>query len=155
LEQIRYFINRGGSAFEIDPFRLMEGSLSLDEIEAFMEARDGDVLIYSSQEPAEVRQNQARSGGRVSAVLEGTMGALAEYAVATGIKHLVVAGGETSGAVGLALNCTAFEIGSSLAPGVPLLYPLDFPEVRMVFKSGNFGGEDFFVRALATMKEDV
>ena len=77
--------------------------------------------------------------------------ALADIAVRAyhyGYNRIIAAGGETSGAIALALGFDAFLIGKSIAPGVPVMIPLRRPEVRLVLKSGNFGQPDFFVRAL-------
>jgi uncharacterized protein YgbK (DUF1537 family) len=45
----------------------------------------------------------------------------------------------------------AFRLGPEIAPGVPLMRTIgrDGGEMQMALKSGNFGGEDFFARALA------
>jgi uncharacterized protein YgbK (DUF1537 family) len=61
---------------------------------------------------------------------------------------VIVAGGETSGAVTKALGYRAFEIEESVAPGVPIMIPVNHEEIRLVLKSGNFGQPDFFDRAL-------
>lgn len=65
-----------------------------------------------------------------------------------GCVRFIVAGGETSGAVAKALGYRSFYIGPAVAPGVPVMIPLDSPDVRLVLKSGNFGQEGFFERAL-------
>lgn len=64
------------------------------------------------------------------------------------IYRIIVAGGETSGAVTKALGYDTFLIGESVNPGVPVMTPLTAPEIRLVLKSGNFGKEDFFERAV-------
>jgi uncharacterized protein YgbK (DUF1537 family) len=151
LRQIHYFKKCGGAALELEPSKLIDGAISLNEIETFIQEQSGNILVFSSQEPAKVRENQKLKGKQVSEVLEATMASLAKYAVNNGIRKLIVAGGETSGAAARALNCTTYAIGPSLAPGVPLLYPLDLPGVSIVLKSGNFGDEDFFVKALIAM----
>jgi len=151
LEQVCYFQKHGGASFMMSPSRLMDGSLSLDEIWSFIENHDTDILVYSSQEHAEVKKNQEIGGAKISEILEEAMAVLGSRAVAAGIKNIVVAGGETSGAVTRALNCTAYEIGVSIDPGVPILYPLSLNGVQLTLKSGNFGGENFFVKALAMM----
>ena len=69
-----------------------------------------------------------------------------------GIKRIIVAGGETSGAVALALGFHSFIIGSSIAPGVPIMIPVEDKTVRLVLKSGNFGQADFFQQALSKTK---
>ena len=154
LGQVRYFLKHGGASFMIDPVKLAEGSLTLDEIWSFIETRSGDVLVYSSQDHSDVKRNLELSGAAVSELLEQTMANLGSRAASYGIKNIVVAGGETSGAVTRALNYSAYEIGASVDPGVPILYPLYFSEMQIVLKSGNFGGEDFFVKALAMMRKE-
>ena len=64
----------------------------------------------------------------------------------------MVAGGETSGAVISALNLTAFNIGPEIDPGVPALSTTD-GTLAVALKSGNFGGETFFRKALAVLEE--
>ena len=65
-----------------------------------------------------------------------------------GWRRLIVAGGETSGAITRKLGLDSYDIGESVAPGVPVLIPPRFPGLRLVLKSGNFGQKDFFLRAL-------
>jgi uncharacterized protein YgbK (DUF1537 family) len=69
--------------------------------------------------------------------------------VEDGVRRLVVAGGETTGAVIDALGVRTFEVGGELAPGVPVL-TADRPggPLLLVAKSGNFGGPDLFAEAL-------
>ena len=76
------------------------------------------------------------------------MADIAERAVASGVKNIIVAGGETSGAVTRNLGMQSFLIGESVAPGVPIMIPAENRSLRLVLKSGNFGQEDFFRRAL-------
>ena len=68
-----------------------------------------------------------------------------------GIGRVVVAGGETSGAVVNGLGVTALEIGPRLAAGVPMVRPLN-ADLVLALKSGNFGGETFFEDALHLMR---
>ena len=79
------------------------------------------------------------------------------YGVAawSGVRRLIVAGGETSGAVVQALGVRQLRIGAAICPGVPWTQaegasfnpPLDAP-LHLALKSGNFGGADFFDQAL-------
>ena len=63
---------------------------------------------------------------------------------------MVVAGGETSGAVVEALSVKALRIGSQIDPGVPAVQAL--PDgLLLALKSGNFGAQDFFSKALEIM----
>ena len=116
--------------------------------------RKGPIVIASSAEPAEVAALQARHGG-VSAghAIERALAEIAAGLVAAGVRRLVVAGGETSGAAVDRLGVAAFRLGPEIAPGVPLMRTRgrDGGELQMALKSGNFGGRDFFARALGMM----
>lgn len=76
---------------------------------------------------------------------------LASALAQRGIQTFIVAGGETSGAVGQALDCQQLEVGPTIAPGVPWLKARE-RERYVAFKSGNFGDEDFFFRAQQLMR---
>jgi 3-dehydrotetronate 4-kinase len=65
---------------------------------------------------------------------------------------LVVAGGETSGAVASSLDLGALTIGQEIDPGVPVLLSQGEKPIALALKSGNFGSDDFFVKALERMK---
>ncbi|KQP08127.1 serine kinase [Methylobacterium sp. Leaf99] len=139
----------------LDPERILAGAGAVSDAVAWAGARigAGPVLIASSAEPATVRALQARHGGEaVGHAIEAALAALAEALVARGVRRLVVAGGETSGAVVDRLGLRAFLLGPEIAPGVPVLRTLGgATPMRLALKSGNFGGPDFFVRALALM----
>ncbi|TXN15768.1 four-carbon acid sugar kinase family protein, partial [Methylobacterium sp. WL93] len=77
---------------------------------------------------------------------------LAADLVACGVRRLVVAGGETSGAVVDHLGLKAFLLGPEIAAGVPVLRTAGGDPMLLALKSGNFGGRDFFLRALALMQ---
>jgi uncharacterized protein YgbK (DUF1537 family) len=111
------------------------------------------VLIASSEDAGAVSRIQARHGREhAGCVIEAAMAALAETMVARGVRRLVVAGGETSGAVVDRLALPAFLIGQEIAPGVPVLHSVGRAErIALALKSGNFGGPDFFADALAAM----
>ncbi|WP_372426696.1 3-oxo-tetronate kinase [Salinarimonas chemoclinalis] len=115
----------------------------------------GPVAIATSADPDAVSAVQARFGARVAgAALESLMARVAEHLVAWGLRRLVVAGGETSGAVVEALQVKALRIGAEIAPGVPATLALGAPAgaLALALKSGNFGGEDFFARALEALR---
>jgi uncharacterized protein YgbK (DUF1537 family) len=114
---------------------------------------DGPVLIASSAPPSEVQALQARfgreQGGRA---IEDAMALIAEGLVQAGVRRLIVAGGETSGAVVDRLGLRAFVIGPEIAPGVPVLRTAGGgDQMLLALKSGNFGGADFFADALRLM----
>ena len=77
------------------------------------------------------------------------MARLATGLVAQGVRKLVVAGGETSGAVVSALGAKALRIGRQIDPGVPWTSALGGTPLSLALKSGNFGGRDFFAKAIA------
>ncbi|MBP2149908.1 3-oxo-tetronate kinase [Xanthobacter flavus] len=114
----------------------------------------GPVLIAASGAPEQVAEVQARFGRHAAGVaIEHGTAAISEGLVAAGVRRLVLAGGETSGASVDRLKIPAFLVGPEIAPGVPLLRTEGQPGEPMVLalKSGNFGGPDFFAKALAMM----
>lgn len=108
---------------------------------------DKPILIYSSADPADVTKAKSSNGHDVSERLEAAFGAIGAALVASGVGQLVVAGGETSGAVFQALGITQLAIGPEIAPGVPWTRSLDHTDLILAAKSGNFGAEDFFLTA--------
>ncbi|MGZ5983816.1 MAG: 3-oxo-tetronate kinase [Caulobacteraceae bacterium] len=113
----------------------------------------GPVLIASTAPPEEVQALQARFGrDRAGHVIEQAMARIAQGLVQGGVRRLIVAGGETSGAAVDRLGLKAFAIGPEIAPGVPVLRTVDSGAAMMLaLKSGNFGGPGFFADALQLM----
>jgi uncharacterized protein YgbK (DUF1537 family) len=112
---------------------------------------DGPVLVYATDTPEAVAAAQAALGReRAGAVVEQALAHVARGLVDHGLARLVVAGGETSGAVVEALGVRALRIGSQIDPGVPVVQALP-GGLALALKSGNFGGEDFFGKALDVM----
>ncbi|MGB0412141.1 MAG: nucleotide-binding domain containing protein, partial [Pikeienuella sp.] len=119
---------------------------------ALSQPEDNPVLIYSSADPAVVGALQAKYGrAETGEAVERVMGQVACTLVAQGFGRIVVAGGETSGAVVLALGVTALRIGPEIDPGVPWCETVSEQPVAMALKSGNFGGEDFFSKAFGLL----
>jgi uncharacterized protein YgbK (DUF1537 family) len=144
--------NHPAMACEVD--RVMAGEIKPEHLVAFVQANAGKApLIYSSDMPETVAAGQARYGGaNVAHALEELFAATARALVAAGTRRLVIAGGETSGAVVSALDIEAVEIGPEIDPGVPaLLAPGERP-LALALKSGNFGAPDFFEKALAVLE---
>jgi uncharacterized protein YgbK (DUF1537 family) len=115
----------------------------------------GPVLIASSSTPDQVAALQARHGRDAAGhAIEQAMADLAQGLVGSGVRRLVVAGGETSGAVVDRLGIPGFLVGREIAAGVPVLRAVGSPENEMslALKSGNFGGADFFGDALKLMR---
>jgi uncharacterized protein YgbK (DUF1537 family) len=155
LEQIEDFKNTNGKYIRINPSALMDGSQTKDEIWEYIESTNEDaVLVYSSDSPDNVREAQKAGSQVVSDLLEQTTAYLAKKAVENGFNRIIVAGGETSGAVTKVLEYDSYLVGESIAPGVPVMIPLNNKNIRLVLKSGNFGQQDFFMRAVNTTRED-
>lgn len=109
---------------------------------------DGPVLIYSSAGPEERAAATAAMGPGTAQLLETTLGALARAAVDRGARRVVVAGGETSGAVVRALGVRAVDVLGEEDTGVPWCVTMEKPAVSLLLKSGNFGRPDLLVRAV-------
>ena len=100
-----------------------------------------------------MRALQARHGVEAAGhAIEGALARLAAALVERGVRRLVVAGGETSGAVVDHLGLRAFRVGPEIAAGVPVLRTESAEPMLLALKSGNFGGRDFFARALDLMR---
>ena len=98
----------------------------------------GETILVHGGEP----------GGRLPHEVEAALATVARHAVDAGARRVVVAGGETSGAVLQALGVRALAVGEEIAPGVPWMTTLEEPRLSFALKSGNFGGPDFFLEAL-------
>ena len=108
---------------------------------------DRPVVIAASAPPEKVAALQAKLGrDAAGALIETAMAAIAEGLVAQGVGRLVVAGGETSGAVVQRLGVTALRIGPEIDPGVPWTFA-EPRGLHLALKSGNFGARDFFLKA--------
>jgi len=119
---------------------------ALDWVEGKL-AADRPVVIAASAPPEKVAALQAKLGrDAAGALIEAAMAAIAEGLVARGVGRLVVAGGETSGAVVQRLGVTALRIGPEIDPGVPWTFA-EPRGLHLALKSGNFGARDFFLKA--------
>lgn len=148
LGQIAAYQASGGPSVKVDPVSVLEGTCSAGSLWEQYSGRD-NILFYSSDSAENVKNTQRLGRERVAAALEETMASLAQLAAQSGYTQIIVAGGETSGAVTKALGYDAFWIGQSVAPGVPVMAPVTEGALRLVLKSGNFGQPDFFTRAIA------
>ncbi len=113
---------------------------------------DTPVVIAASAQPEQVAALQARLGrAQAGALVEQALARIAEGLVARGVRRLVVAGGETSGAVVSQLGVKSLRIGAEIDPGVPwTLAEGAGPTLRLALKSGNFGAPDFFLKAFTS-----
>lgn len=146
--QIKSFIASGGAALPIIASKLNQDETHLQSLIDAVEYQGGQLLIYSDPESKQADQTPDISAEN----LEKAMAALAKHAINLGIEKVIVAGGETSGAVVQALGFESFTIGEPVAPGVPILRPTENEGIQLVLKSGNFGQDDFFARAISLME---
>jgi uncharacterized protein YgbK (DUF1537 family) len=149
--QVAHAIAAGVPALALDPLALSQGEVTPQSILAWARPRlaAGPVLIYSTADPDAVRSVQDRLGrDAAGALIERTHAEVAQGLVKSGVSRLVVAGGETSGAVVEGLGIRSLEIGPEIDPGVPWTRSLSAPVLALALKSGNFGAPDFFIKAL-------
>ncbi|WP_313518914.1 nucleotide-binding domain containing protein, partial [Pseudomonas sp.] len=148
--QVAAWLEAGRPALRIDPLALARGDAVVADALAFAE-RDEPVLIYATSAPEEVRAVQQELGvERAGTLVEQALGEIARQLYEAGVRHFVVAGGETSGAVVQALGVRALRIGEQIDPGVPATGAIGL-DARLALKSGNFGGVDFFAKALGQL----
>ncbi|MFC8130255.1 3-oxo-tetronate kinase [Streptomyces sp. NPDC057302] len=150
--QVREFLRGGRPAFSVDPLRIAAGEDVAGQALAFAAAHlaDGPVLVYSTETPDAVKSVQGRLGAaEAGALVEQTLARVAQGLMGLGVRQLVVAGGETSGAVVQALGVTGLRIGPQIDPGVPWCAAAlpGGDTLHITLKSGNFGGPDFFASA--------
>ena len=159
LAQVAYMRERA-PVFQIDPLATAAGRNIADEALAWAGDKLGDqpILFAATAPPEAVAAVQQKLGREAAGTLvEGIMAEIAQGLVARGVRRLVVAGGETAGAVVQALGVTGLRIGRQIDPGVPWTVSLpgnaDEPALALALKSGNFGAPDFFLHAFSALEE--
>ncbi|MEJ5151416.1 3-oxo-tetronate kinase [Comamonas sp. MYb396] len=156
--QVAHFIASGRPALAIAPLRMAAGDAVVREALDWARPHlaSGPVLVYSTAEPDAVRSIQAQLGvEQAGALVEQTLAAIARGLVELGVRQLVVAGGETSGACVQALGIAQMRIGGQIDPGVPWCHAASpaAPEgLHIALKSGNFGSTDFFTKAFTSLQ---
>jgi len=134
---------------ELDPLATPDAAALTAQAIAWGEGKLGDhpVVIAGSGTPEQVQALQAKLGREAAgALVEQALSNIAEALVARGVGRLVVAGGETSGAVVSRLGVRSLRIGPEIDPGVPWTHA-EPGGLHMALKSGNFGARDFFLKA--------
>jgi uncharacterized protein YgbK (DUF1537 family) len=145
------------AVLHLDPDQVVAGKDEARRALAWAKDRlkEGPVLIASSSTPDQVAALQARHGRDAAGhAIEQAMADISEGLVQAGVRRLVVAGGETSGAVVDRLKIPGFLVGEEIAAGVPVLRAVGAKQGDMLLalKSGNFGGRSFFSDALGLMR---
>jgi len=149
-EQVETFKTKAPSR-ELAASDIMEDRLSLQELVEWTLKQDQAPLLYSSAEPETVAAAQEKYGkDESSEAVERLFANLAAALSQSGVTRIVVAGGETSGAVVSGVSAETLEIGPRIAAGVPALKVAE-NELLLALKSGNFGGPDFFGEALSVL----
>jgi len=139
-----------GTMIELVADEVLAGHVDAADVATRLLTADGLPVAYSSDAPEAVRAVQERHGREASAAAFETLFAdIARHLVAGGTKRLIVAGGETSGAVVDALAPDELGIGPEIDPGVPALRA--GADLVIALKSGNFGAPDFFVKAATVL----
>ncbi|MFT4097041.1 MAG: four-carbon acid sugar kinase family protein [Rhodoblastus sp.] len=155
LEQLA-IAEKSMPVLRLDTDALMQGETEILRALSWASDRiaNGPLAIAASAAPEAVQRMQEKYGRDAAGhAIEQATSRIAAELVARGVKRLVVAGGETSGAAVDRLQIPAFLVGPEIAPGVPVLRTVGGPHgaLQLALKSGNFGGPDFFAKALGMM----
>ena len=147
---------------------LIYSTASAEEVRAFRAAVADRAIQPSANQPNQPGHRMQGASGAdgaglaasVEEAIEGVLARITAALVEQGVRRLIIAGGETSGAVVRALGARALRIGPEIAPGVPWTATLDVagnepdqadrthqPTLALALKSGNFGDVDFFLDA--------
>ena len=156
--QVAHFIALGCPALAIDAQQISQGIDVVAQALAWAQPRiaTGPVLIYSTADAAKLKHIQGELGAQAAGeMVEHALARIACGLVESGVRQLIVAGGETSGACVQALRIEQMQIGPQIDPGVPWCYAqaqLQEPKsIHIALKSGNFGSDDFFTKAFTLL----
>ena len=157
LAQIEAFRDHGGHCIHLDPLTCSRTTNHIDTVitQVTETLKTAPVLVFAPRSPQSVQATQQVLGvAAAGALVEAAFAKIALQAtVLPQTERLIVAGGETSGAVVSVLGVAALQIGPEIDPGVPWTLALDNDGntiLPMALKSGNFGATDFFSKAIAT-----
>jgi uncharacterized protein YgbK (DUF1537 family) len=152
--QVAAWLEAGRPALRIDPLALAAGEPVVAQALAFATDNAETVLIYATSSPDEVKAVQHKLGvEQAGSLVENAFGEIAEGLRQSGVRRFVIAGGETSGAVVQALGVQLLQIGAQIDPGVPATVSSTDEPLALALKSGNFGGRDFFSKALKQLAQ--
>src|SRR5580658_4493995 len=135
---------------ELDPLAMPDAGALAEAALAWADGKIGEkpLVIAASAPPDKVAAIQSALGGsdKAGALLEDAMARIAEGLVSRGVRRIVVAGGETAGAVVMRLGVRRLRIGAEIDPGVPWTYASGSGgDLLLALKSGNFGATVFFL----------
>jgi uncharacterized protein YgbK (DUF1537 family) len=157
--QVATFIKAGLPAYQINPLHLANNPETIQHAIdwAIDHIQQGPALIYSTADPDAVKAIQNQLGiTEAGNLIENALAAIARGLVTAGVRQLIVAGGEVSGACVQALGIKQLQIGSQIDPGVPWCYAdseiIDNQGIHLALKSGNFGTPDFFLKSFRMLQ---
>ena len=153
LAQVNEF-SKKYRTLKLNPIELAESNASLENAVDWVIQAKGEepILVYASAPPDAVNEAQKRLGRDLaSSTVENALAKIASAAVQNGFRRIVIAGGETAGAVVSNLGIKGIMIGEQIDPGVPTTVSIGNPSIGLVLKSGNFGSADFFEKSLKVM----
>ncbi|NJS36279.1 MAG: four-carbon acid sugar kinase family protein [Brachymonas sp.] len=156
--QVQHFMQTDLPSLAIDPQQLAQGKDVVAQALSWAAPRmaQSPVLIYSTANAQALQGVQNQLGAQAAGeMVEHALASIARGLVQLGVRQLVVAGGETSGACVQALKVAQMQIGSQIDPGVPWCYAhsdaSDGAGLHLTLKSGNFGTDDFFTKAFKVL----
>ena len=152
-KQIAYF-EKSLPSMRLDIEGILNSRFDIQSVLDWVHSQPANVpaLVYSSSGPETISAIQAAHGqSHAGEAVEKVFGELAVELIENGVGQMIVAGGETSGAVVSALAINALKIGPEIDPGVPWTEVVGDLNLSLALKSGNFGAEDFFTKAFAQL----
>lgn len=156
--QLKAWKNQGGATYFLDPERLMKDDAAVSDALQWIRKhiKNEPVLVYATSPSENVTAlhglfNRNDLGDRI----EQAFVEIAQEVTLTDTQTLIVAGGETSGAVVAGLCLEALTVGPSIAPGVPWMFQHGERPLSIALKSGNFGSENFYHEAMVCLKQEV
>ena len=157
--QVTEYVQSGGAALALDPLAAASGKDVVASALAWAreQLERGPVLVYTTAVPEAVGAVQERLGAEAAGgLVERLLAQVSRGLVEAGVRRLVIAGGETSGAVLRDLGIERLRIGPQIDPGVPWCMahsPVARGPMHLALKSGNFGAPDFFRKSLAMLED--
>jgi len=155
LDQIAVLMERGHPGYFLDAMSTSDPAVLAAEALSWYGTADHTraPVFYSSADQAELdRVQRALGAGPSARLLEDATGRIAVGLIERGVRRIVVAGGETSGAIVTALGVDGGLIGPEAAPGVPWIFATSGPPVALLLKSGNFGSADLLAEAVTRLR---
>ena len=148
-QQISVAMAAGFSGLQLDPIEIAAGRQTISDVLDFAAQATATPVIYASATPEAVAKSQAALGrDRAGTIVEAFLSELAPLLVSRGFHQLIIAGGETSGAVVAGLGLKSLDIGPEIDPGVPWMYSkAGETPIAIALKSGNFGADNMFIKA--------